>query len=45
MPKPIRVLIADDHALVRKGLCALISIKPDIEVIGEAADGEQAVDR
>jgi len=43
MPKPIRVLIADDHALVRKGLCALISIKPDIEVIGEAADGEQAV--
>ena len=43
MPKPIRVLIADDHALVRKGLCALISVKPDIEVIGEAADGDQAV--
>jgi NarL family two-component system response regulator LiaR len=43
MPKPIRVLIADDHALVRKGLCALISTKPDIEVVGEAEDGEQAV--
>jgi len=43
VPKPIRVLIADDHALVRKGLCALISVKPDIEVIGEAADGDQAV--
>ncbi|MBM3136520.1 MAG: response regulator transcription factor, partial [Chloroflexi bacterium] len=43
MPKPIRVLIADDHALVRKGLYALISTKPDIEVVGEAADGDQAV--
>ncbi len=45
MSKPIRVLIADDHALVRKGLHALISAKPDIEVIGEAADGEEAVQR
>ncbi|MBM3134476.1 MAG: response regulator transcription factor [Chloroflexi bacterium] len=43
MPKPIRVLIADDQALVRKGLHALISTKPDIEVVGEAADGDQAV--
>ena len=45
MSKPIRVLIADDHALVRKGLHALISAKPDIEVIGEAADGDEAVQR
>ena len=45
MPKPIRVLIADDHALVRKGLCALISTKPGIEVIGEATDGDQAVSK
>jgi NarL family two-component system response regulator LiaR len=43
MPKPIRILIADDHALVRKGLCALLGTKPDLEVVGEAADGEQAV--
>jgi NarL family two-component system response regulator LiaR len=43
MPKPIRVLIADDHALVRKGLCALMSTKPEIEVVGEAADGDQAI--
>ncbi len=43
MSKPIRVLIVDDHALVRKGLRALISAKPDIEVIGEAADGDAAV--
>jgi NarL family two-component system response regulator LiaR len=43
MPKPIRILIADDHALVRKGLCALLGTKPDLEVVGEAADGDQAV--
>jgi NarL family two-component system response regulator LiaR len=43
MPKRIRVLIADDHVLVRKGLCALIGTKPEIEVVGEAADGDQAV--
>ena len=43
MPKPIRVLIADDHALVRKGLYALMSTKSDIEVVGEATDGDQAV--
>ncbi len=43
MPKPIRVLIADDHVLVRKGLYALMSTKPDIEVVGEATDGDQAV--
>jgi len=43
MPKPIRVLIADDQALVRKGLHALISTKSEIEVVGEAADGDQAV--
>ena len=39
----IRVLIADDHAIVRKGLCALIDAEPGIEVIGEAADGNEAV--
>jgi len=43
MPKPIRVLIADDQALVRRGLHALISTKSDIEVVGEATDGDQAV--
>ncbi|HYG33202.1 MAG TPA: response regulator transcription factor [Clostridia bacterium] len=38
MPK-IRVLIADDHALVRSGLRALLAAQSDIEVVGEAADG------
>lgn len=39
----IRVLIADDHAIVREGLQALISSEPSLELIGEAADGLEAV--
>ncbi len=39
----IRILIADDHAVVREGLRALIEAKPDMELVGEAADGEAAV--
>ncbi|MFI7108458.1 response regulator [Nonomuraea sp. NPDC050227] len=41
----IRVLVADDHAMVRAGFGALLAAEPDIEVVGDAADGEQAVDR
>jgi len=40
---PIRILIADDHDIVRKGLCALLDAKPGVVVVGEAADGEEAV--
>jgi two-component system, NarL family, response regulator NreC len=40
----IRVLLADDHALVRAGLRALLEAEPDIEVIGEASSGEAAVE-
>jgi DNA-binding NarL/FixJ family response regulator len=39
-----RVLIADDHALLREGLRALLKTAPDIEVVGEAADGQQAIE-
>jgi NarL family two-component system response regulator LiaR len=39
----IRVLIADDHAIVRKGVCALLATEPDIEVVGEAGNGRQAL--
>ena len=39
----IRVLIADDHAIVRRGISALLETKADIQVVGEAADGEEAV--
>lgn len=43
MKNVIRVLIVDDHAFVRAGLRALMATAPDIEVIGEAADGKTAV--
>lgn len=39
----IRVLLVDDHAVVRKGLCALFEREPGIEVVGEAENGERAV--
>jgi NarL family two-component system response regulator LiaR len=42
---PIRILIVDDHAVVREGLRAFIQIKPDMEVVGEAADGIEAVEK
>jgi NarL family two-component system response regulator LiaR len=41
--KSIRVLVADDHAIVRRGLCALLATEPGIEVVGEAHDGREAV--
>lgn len=44
MPK-VRVLIADDHALVRAGLRALLSAERDLEVVGEAADGVVVVEQ
>ncbi len=40
----IRVVIADDHRVVRDGLCYLLGQEPDIEVVGEAGDGRQAID-
>lgn len=43
MPPKIRVLITDDHAIVRKGIRALLATEPDIEVVGEAGDGAEAV--
>ncbi|MCL4396514.1 MAG: response regulator transcription factor [Chloroflexi bacterium] len=39
----IRVLVADDHALFRQGICALLARRKGIEVVGEAENGEQAV--
>ena len=40
---PIRILIADDHAVVRSGLRALLRADPDLEVVGEAADGVETL--
>lgn len=39
----IRVLVADDQALVRRGMALMLSVEPDMEVVGEACDGVQAV--
>ena len=44
-PLKTRVLLADDHAVVRKGLKMVLDAEPDIEVVAEAADGSEAVDR
>lgn len=41
--KRIRVLVVDDQSLFREGMRTLLSVHPDIEVVGEAADGESAV--
>lgn len=41
--RPIRVLLVDDHAVVRKGLRALLEHESGVEVVGEADDGEQAL--
>lgn len=43
MSNSIRVLVADDHPVVRKGILALLASEPDIEVVGEAKDGREAV--
>lgn len=44
-PHPIRVLIVDDHGVVREGLRAYLELEPDIQVVGEARDGQDAVRR
>jgi DNA-binding NarL/FixJ family response regulator len=42
---PIKIVIADDHALLRQGIKNVLSLEPDLEVIGEAADGEEAISK
>jgi DNA-binding NarL/FixJ family response regulator len=43
-PEPIRVLLVDDHAMVRRGMRDFLSLHDDLEVVGEAADGAAAVE-
>jgi NarL family two-component system response regulator LiaR len=42
-PIKIRIMIADDHPIVREGMAAILSAQPDMELVGEASDGAQAV--
>jgi DNA-binding NarL/FixJ family response regulator len=43
--KPLRILVADDHEIVRRGLVSLLKSHAGWEVCGEAQDGRQAVDK
>jgi two-component system NarL family response regulator len=42
--KKTRILLADDHAVVREGLAALLNRRPDLQVVGEAGDGDEAIE-
>jgi DNA-binding NarL/FixJ family response regulator len=44
-PEPIRVLVVDDHRVVREGLRSFLDVQDDLTVVGEAADGDEAVAR
>ncbi len=43
MPKKIRILLADDHAMVRQGFRMILAAQPDMEIVGEAGNGREAV--
>ena len=45
MTTAIRVLVADDHPIVRDGLVAILSTQPDIDVVGEAANGREVIEK
>jgi PleD family two-component response regulator len=45
VPLKARILLADDHVLVREGLRLILDRQPDLEVVAEAGDGAEAVDR
>jgi NarL family two-component system response regulator LiaR len=44
MSEPIRLLIVDDHELVRQGFIAMMGVEPDLDVVGQAANGQEAVE-
>jgi DNA-binding NarL/FixJ family response regulator len=43
-PRPARLIVADDHALLRTGIRSMLAGEPDFEVVGEAADGQEAME-
>lgn len=44
-PKPIRILLADDHTVVRMGLAAVLSLEPGLVIVAEAEDGNEALEQ
>ena len=44
-PKTIRILTADDHALLRQGIASLVEIEPDMELVAQAATGREAIEQ
>jgi DNA-binding NarL/FixJ family response regulator len=45
MAKKIKVMIVDDHSAIRTGLVHILSVEPDIDIVGEAADGQEGIDK
>jgi DNA-binding NarL/FixJ family response regulator len=45
MSSPIRLLVVDDHRLLREGLARIIELQPDMTVVAEANNGEEAVEQ
>ena len=44
-PRQIRILTVDDHALLREGIAALLKVEPDMEVVAEASNGKEAIEK
>jgi DNA-binding NarL/FixJ family response regulator len=45
LPSPVRIVVADDHAVVRQGLRLFLDLQPDLTVVGEASDGAEALEQ
>lgn len=43
--KTIKILVTDDHAMVRDGICAVLTLQKDLEVVGEAVNGQEAIEK
>lgn len=43
--RPVRVLLVDDHPVVRAGVAGMLAVEPDIEIVGEASDGDEGLAR
>lgn len=44
-PDMIRILTVDDHALLREGIAALVTTEPDMKLVAEASNGEEAIEK